>query len=1012
MVVHSGNRPIPPELQAPESRPSFLVPQPWLAQLALVVESWTRRHSEDLKKIGIEISGLPYWRRYELQDNEVKHGLLTKEKGSWLSNFLFCVKNEEDAQVAQRRFASGMMWEMTKNLVGEKASLSVDLVQKNRRKRSVGEREPGIGKREWPMTVRVLKRGVDGMPVSFVDMVFERGDNNPFTEIEWQRIVENDEIYIKSLGEKITISQTRSLDDWYVEGSRNDKFGTYYRPDIVVGHNLGNFRVDQMSSDRRPLLTIGLEQNKGSVTGVTVGVQTHLPFNGMDMMGMIKEEKKPYSRDAAFEAVVQDPKILSMIDGSREGKTKLQEYRREWEERTPKSVGFNTFLAKRYAAPDPNFADERTKIEQLLAHTSFEEKVMAEFSRLTDAQKVVESLKLPEDLSECLIELPKKIKEVSGEKVAGIMFLSLATYLTDHEAQGFAVGPEAMYAIMGELGYASVASAALNRVEAARTIIGDEGKIATANAHFNKMRAVEIIKRVVGRDKRPEILAKRLENLVATNINDRDEARVLARKYASEILGQYMGELDSVNDYLEHANGLVLEEDDPVFDVGGLMLQLDSQNRYLGPLVEELTKKNPDISGVKLASDNLLNLCDGDFGFSLSREEMVDTIERISRSNYAGELRVTENGVDWGTIDPIILSERIDRLRRAIVNVTYDKYRREGLQWLISQKEAEVKAVDTMEVARLTDELTKQVGFVTEVAKDVSLNPANAVSSMQVRLGVMKTLEFLGLYGAAGLVADSRPQENASKIVVRAPDGFELIFETALDANHTTVGVGQVNETISRKEASDNPRAIMEVVLPYLRANPELGRELRKYLEREGASERDINLIHEMLNGEDYICFTDRYRSGTDLETDRIELWGEGYIARKNRGARNARYRRKQQHEARIFMRHMNGMMQKIESGTYMIDHEVQEELNWFRKGGFSQIWSETNRYKLEAIRANLSQLALIFGLYVKGRSSSEANEQMLLQIRGIQEREMQRIRGLKTRLKQVYRGELRGGGQ
>ena len=150
-----------------ENRPHPLVPQPYLAEWALTAETWARGHREDLKKIGIELSKLPYWKRYELQANEVK-GLLSKEKGSWLTNFLFSVKGEAEVQTAQSRFASGMMWEMTKNLVGDKATLCVDLVSKSGKK---GEVEPKVGKREWPMIVRILKRGLDGMPVSFVDMV-------------------------------------------------------------------------------------------------------------------------------------------------------------------------------------------------------------------------------------------------------------------------------------------------------------------------------------------------------------------------------------------------------------------------------------------------------------------------------------------------------------------------------------------------------------------------------------------------------------------------------------------------------------------------------------------------------------------------------------------------------------------------------------------------------------------------------------------------------------------------
>ena len=340
---------IPSELQARENRPHFLIPQPWMANAALFVESWTRNHRKDLEKIGFKFDDLPYWKKYQLQDNEIRHGLPTYKAGEWKNSFLFNTHNDAEAELAQQLFASGMIWEMTKNLVGDRASLAIGLETKINQHGEVIECEPKVTRREWPMTVRVLKQGIDGKPVSFVDIVVERQDENPLNGIEWKRITNNDELYIKQISEKYKVSQARSLDDWYIEGIRQDKYGEYYRPDILVACNSDSFRLDQMSADRRPLLTIGLEQVNRTTTGVTVGVQTHLPFNGMDMMGM--KQKKGYikSRDAAFEAVVKDQRLSELIDGSDAGKANLAEYRQAWDTNRPKKVGLSSFLATRFA---------------------------------------------------------------------------------------------------------------------------------------------------------------------------------------------------------------------------------------------------------------------------------------------------------------------------------------------------------------------------------------------------------------------------------------------------------------------------------------------------------------------------------------------------------------------------------------------------------------------------------------------------------------------------------------
>ena len=101
--------------------------------------------------------------------------------------------------------------------------------------------------------------------------------------------------------------------------------------------------------------------------------------------------------------------------------------------------------------------------------------------------------------------------------------------------------------------------------------------------------------------------------------------------------------------------------------------------------------------------------------------------------------------------------------------------------------------------------------------------------------------------------------------------------------------------------------------------------------------------------------------------------------------------------------------MGKVNKEPYMDNPRNREELQWFMNGGFNKLWSETNRYKLEQIRVNLAQAALIFGLYVKSNSSSEENERMLLDIRAIQESEVQRLRALRSKVKYVYNRESGG---
>lgn len=998
MSVLSPTEVIPAALQTEKNKPHFLLPQLWIARVALFMERLAWNNRDNLKKLGIDINKLPYWKRYQLLKSE-RRGLPTNEKGSWESTFFIIGKDEESVVKARHTFAGSMIWEMTKGFVGDKAVLSQDLEIKTGAEGKVSECLPKLTKREWPMTVRILKQGIDGKPVGFVDMVFENKGENPFLDIEWDKITLNDETYIESLRGNATISQTRSLDDWYVEGNVSDKYGSFYRPDIVIGQNIDDFVVHQMTSDRRPLLTIGLEKIEGRVGGVTIGTQNHLPFNGMDMMGMTKNVLDPNMRDSAFEAAVKNSLLLELVDQSGECED-LEKYKKNWNDHRPKTRGVFSFLAKRYRAKDETGLDQRTQIEYFLTFGSFEEQVMAQLANLVDAQKVAHSRELPKDLAKWLVEIPKKIKKLGKHKISGITLLNIAMYMSEYEAQGFAIGPNMMDAIRGELGYESVGSRLLERTDKAKRVVGGDINIEKVHKYTEQLRAISRVRDTVIGTSDIKRQKEDLEKFIKLSNIPRDAQDVIAQSYALEILDQYKIELvaakrkPSISEW-EQEEGLVPE--------GGLLKLLYKQTHYFTALRELCLKEESfDLETLSEWSANLLNLADPIDHFGLTRGEMIAIIENVSRDYFESEITVLENGVDWGSKERSVILNRLEIVERILGDRAISKFEKEGIKYLVMHRERVLKTLDEIGVLGTTEELTEQVGLIADIAREIELDPAKAVSSVKDRLGVMAGLEKAGLLGAAGLIADSRPMQNASKMVVKCPPGFEVVFQTALAGSHTTVGVGQVNNTLSRKEALDNPMEAFEVVLPYIRANPDIGRELVMYMERTQAKNIEVELVRRMLEGEEYRTFADHYHKG---EKGGIgsEIWGEEYILRKKAAAINMMNRMKLQRESRILIKHFNALLlHAISSGT-LLTQDGPRLLKELMGGGYRRMWETMNEYKLANIQTNLAQIALVLGFYIKANGNDPTDDEMLLSLREIQKRELERQNKMMIEMKKAF---------
>lgn len=965
--------------------------------------------SENLKKIGlIKGESVPNWIKYILTKAEWNHGLATAEKGEWSCDFVFKAKSEDKMPLLKQKFATSMMWQMTKNINGDNNNLVVKLEYVRRKNGEIKNINPVPGSREWPIYVRVLKSGNDGKPVAFVDVKVDKSsdvDQNPYDQIDWQRIIGNDEQYIEGLSG--IVGEQRGLEDWYQESMDDNKYGQFFRPDIVIGNNTQDFSVNNMSADRRSLLSIGFDENLDSMSGVKVSSVTHLPYVGKHMLGQAPTEKNPSLSISAYEATINDPDIQDLLDDK--NSNDLENYV-QWRRYSDENVyPMQSFLSTRFASTKP---DERVQIETMLRYGSFENKVMAKFAALVDTHKMAVGKTIAPDLAKELKAMPKKLK-AEGKAIAGILFFNFAIFLQGFRSQGYAISPNDESKL---LAYGSISNGPLRRIQRAMTLMKGAKNEARTFEKLDEMAVIADCRKLVD-DKidSGDALYTLFQQYATINFDNLTRVEAVRAALIEDTYETYRSDMDFVK------NGLTITDNQMLASIKSF------HDNYGNTTTKEVEVVNPSIA-VRCNLADFLSYQESIFtelkdmtvgGGDLSVEEQDDFSSFSAEIMHLGDLRknfpltsydinsvlneiksslnidVADAHIDWKTTNKVDLSSKIDVIRERLRTRVIERYKKDGVKYLLSEAERESVEMDSQNIGPIYNDLLSKSLSASEIVNELMKHPNRSVVDISVRLGLLRVFEKFGESGATQIIASVRPDDNASKLVTKDRPGVAALFETALGATRTTRGFAQENDRFTLKESIDNPRNMLDVIVPLLRGDRDLSAVFRSYLLRCKVDDHTMELFKRVVFDDEFACFADETIKDEYI-TDQARLWGSKYEEKLAAGALSAKERTAQLREATILFDHFSGFLEESNKGSILIDDGTTYKLKEFMHGGFAKKWDRVNEFRMQAIHTELARVLLLFAM-------SPGDDAKRLELRTIYRREKAILQNMHISLRELF---------
>jgi len=795
--------------------------------------------------------------------------------------------------------------------------------------------------------VRFLKPGSDGKPASFVDVVFENiGEKiNPFDQINWGEMISQGTTDLTDV-KGVSIGEERFLSDWMREGASPDARGEFYRPDVVVGRNIGDFEVGEMARDGRPILMIGLGEINGRAGSVKITMPTHVPIDGAEVALAAKETLNGMSQSRVNH-------LMNFVEDENGKKTWLEEDRKLAaktleKEHSARVLSFESWLARRFTLS--GVEDERILVEKILEEDYFKYPEMLDFAKLVNARRGLVAHSMRQELTDLMLAIKKAYQKDREEKTGKksrlrVQFLVvLAVSLMDSRYPGFMAVPdgENVDDQDGRLIVSALGPVMMEVIRKAKDLVGSkEREVEDYLSHRLCLRNIsELVGGTSNIDEAIEALEKKQKEIKDRHNDEADELlnRLLInlkvdRKILKCILEDRVYDKSSYPGYEDEGGFLeVLNQINVIFVAGREVLSNDNE-------------------GIAVSLEENMNSL-----FHLSLESPLLTKQMIEDAAKKEGIIIAKDGFEFrydrgeGWI-----KEQLKHLRRTLLEKVAEEYYESGAVVTTEKMRNDYKKRDKANVQTILNDLGVELEKAGEVLDYLMKHPEGSASSVSVDIkrteAISKNIKFF-LKAARRTVAAMEPEESTSGLLILDDLGVPVVFQSAL-AENIKMDLATIDGDYSIKVSVDNPTAMLEVVLPYLRSNKRFVKELLAYcIKNDAFSRKDQKIMDEMLRQDGYAGFMDRGNTKTGRKG--------GYREKRFDATIDAYKRQKLVDEARVFFKVLNRFMTDHQTGEIDLAEDVAESVDRFTTGGFSRLWEAQLEYRARSYLVELANLLYI----------------------------------------------------
>ncbi len=727
--------------------------------------------------------------------------------------------------------------------------------------------EPEVEFKGWPFNVRVVVVDENDLPIGFKILKFKKNlhVSNVFSSIDWNDVIRggtiNSDKDMLLYGNTIETSELYYLDEWYSEH--------LVGPDIVVGMDSPKARIVDLTHDRRAIMHIGIGKPVDRTGTIKIVSPTHRPNIGVDFVGVMETADNPTAKTSVIEDLLSDPDLTDLIDYSDEASlfnenilVSMGEY--EMQVTPIKSILRNTLGS----VSTPDYRQQKEDV--LILSSLMEYPVMAKFAERINFFKVHQSFVLPDILNQEMLAVPR-LPFWKQQKLMGVSIPAFAAALLTKRSVGvdMALGDGDMTLAPLGLGILQDVTRMINRFDTTEDNLLSDEKYAVVSDYIflkdNVLKAGSLRENI-------KLLKQYCIDrgaLFGENDYDADNFWRFNAKNVVENLEKELSWLDNyrwiLEDNVDSDSRLLKHAAEHVHEhIIGYNSQLEVI--YWRPIVRQIsiirekidvnfekTGLNLDETAIKDIEKSLLQLHTAwTQNYGLSENAFRSAIK------LAG-FEADEKYISWSwkrKLDPESAKAQLGILQAQLMRASYNAY------------------VGVADKLHLEEELSTYLKAGNNIDRNVyspqTMMPLSEMREVleQRRMGPIEVSAGLGSAfrplepvankaGAAGVTSTVRFGAHMSRLTLhkkirdlRKQIGATLLFSSAGAANGTVEVFAQINEKFDRKKILTEPRNVLEILLPVIRANKSVETALMGYIDGLDASEMgegDKSVLLEML---------------------------------------------------------------------------------------------------------------------------------------------------------------------